>query len=72
MSFLSARVHEKTGEGAVREGIRPTKANSQLSVGGASMNNCMPQTSKNLILNNLVNRVPPKLLLFLKSPAANG
>lgn len=52
--------------------MRPTKANSQLSVGGASMNNWMPQTSRNLILNNRVNCVPPKLLLFLKSPAANG
>lgn len=53
--------------GGAKEGVGPTKANSQLSVGGASMNNWMPQTSKNLILNNRVNHVPPKALLFLES-----
>ena len=36
------------------------------------MNNWMPQTSKNLISNNRVNRVPPKLLLFLKSQLQTG
>lgn len=56
------------GEG---EGVSPTKANSQLSEGGAPMNNWMPQTSQNLIANNRVNRVPPKLL-FLRNPAATG
>lgn len=36
------------------------------------MNNWMPQTSKNLLSNNRVNRVPPKLLLFLKSQLQMG
>lgn len=38
------------------------------------MNNWMPQTSKNLILNNRVNHVPPspKLLLFLKAQLQMG
>lgn len=70
MSFLGpkTRLACQWGQG---ERIRPTKANSQLSVGGASMNNWMPQTSQNLILNNRANLIPTELL-FLKGSAAEG
>lgn len=71
VSFLSPNSRLVCRWGLGERLLRPTKANSQLSVGGASMNNWMPQTSQNLILNNRVNLVPTKLL-FLKSSAAKG